>query len=293
MMHLLIQRILSNGFVVTDGAWGTQMQAQGLEPGELPDHWNLLYPDRVLKVARSYVEAGSQAILSNTFGGTRLNLERYGLAAETVAINREGASISREAAGGQAFVFASMGPTGKMLATGEVSTAELEAAFKEQAFALAEGGADAIVVETMSDPTEAAVAVRAAASTDLPVVACMVFGAGKNKDRTMMGTTPEQAVEILSEAGADVIGSNCGQGIEGFVPICKRLNAVSDKPVWIKANAGNPEMVDGQIVYRTTPDDFVRYVEPLIQSGASFIGGCCGTSPEFIQAVRQKVDQFR
>ena len=150
-------------------------------------------------------------------------------------------------------------------------------------------GADGIAIETMSDPAEAALAVAAAHETGLPVVACMTFGAGAKQDRTMMGTTPEQAAEQLSAAGADVIGSNCGQGIAGMVEICRRLHAATDRPIWIKANAGLPEIVDGKTFYRQTPAEFAAYVPQLLAAGATFLGGCCGTTPEFIRAVAEKL----
>ncbi len=288
-MNPLIQALIADGPSVTDGAWGTQLQAQGLEPGDCPDEWNLSHPDRVEAVARAYAEAGSQIVLTNTFGASRLCLEKFGLADQAADINREGAKISKQAVSDQAKVFASIGPTGKLIVMGQTTEDELKAVFAEQAEALAEGGADAIVVETMSDPVEAGIAIAAARETGLPVVGCMVFDAGKNQDRTMMGTTPEQAAEALTSAGADVIGSNCGQGIAGFVDICKRLKAASDRPVWIKANAGMPEIVDGKVMYQTPPEEFASYVPALVEAGASFIGGCCGTNPDFIRAVRQQL----
>ncbi|MEK7750317.1 MAG: homocysteine S-methyltransferase family protein [Acidobacteriota bacterium] len=150
---------------------------------------------------------------------------------------------------------------------------------------MAEGGADALVVETMSDLAEAKIALEAAKSTGLPVVACMVFDTGRNKDRTMMGATPEQAAGELAACGADVVGANCGVGIESYIAICRRLKAATGRPIWIKANAGLPELVGGKTVWKMTPEAFAGFVPQLIQAGASFIGGCCGTSPEFIRAV--------
>ena len=143
----------------------------------------------------------------------------------------------------------------------------------------------------MSDPDEAKLAVEAAKTTGLPVVGCMVFDTGPDNDRTMMGTSPEDSVEILTAAGADVIGSNCGQGITGFVKICSRLRAATDLPLWIKGNAGLPQMVDGQTVYEQTPEEFADEIPPLVEAGANFIGGCCGTTPDFIRAVATKLGQ--
>jgi methionine synthase I (cobalamin-dependent) len=285
-MHPLIQSLIANGPAITDGAWGTQLQARGLPVGDFPDLWNLRHPEKVTEVAAAYVQAGSQIILTNTFGANRLRLAENGAADQAREINRAGVAISMQAAAAKAKVFASIGPTGKMLVAGEITEEELQEVFSEQAQAIADAGADAIVVETMADLAEAQIAVRAAKATGLPVVGCMVFDSGKDKDRTLMGVTPELAAKGLSEAGADVIGANCGQGVAGFVAICRRLRAATDLPVWIKANAGLPEMVDGKTVYRTTPAEFAGFRAELVKSGANFLGGCCGTSPDFIRALR-------
>lgn len=290
-MHPLIIELLAHGPVVTDGAWGTQLQARGLAIGEFPDAWNLTQPGRVEEVARAYVEAGSRVILTNTFGANRLRLAEAGLADQAVEINRLGVEISKRAAGAGVKVFASIGPSGKMLMSGEVTADDLRAAFEEQAQALAAGGADALVVETMSDLEEATIAVTAALATGLPVVASMVFDSGRDQDRTMMGLTPAQAAQGLDAAGADVIGSNCGQGIAAFLNICRRMRAGTDKPIWIKANAGLPELVDGRAVYRVTPESFARHVPALLEAGAKFIGGCCGASPEFIREITIRLAQ--
>ncbi len=284
-MHPLIAHLLAGGPVITDGAWGTQLQALGLGLGDFPDAWNLEHPRKVAEVARGYVEAGSRVILTNTFGANRIRLAEQGLADKVEPINRAGVEISREAAGDRAKVFASIGPSGKLLMNGDIDAEALERAFAEQARALAQGGADALVVETMSDLEEARLAVGAARKTGLPVVACMVFDSGKAKDRTMMGQTPEQVASALTEAGADVIGANCGQGIAGFVALCERLHAATPQPIWIKANAGLPVVVDGQPRYQVTPDEFAGYLAALLAAGAAFAGGCCGTNPPFIRAL--------
>ena len=290
-MHAVIRQLQARGPVITDGAWGTQLQARGLGLGEFPDAWNLSHPRRVAEVARSYVEAGSQIILTNTFGANRVRLTEQGLAHKAEQINRWGVEISFEAAAGRAQVFASIGPSGKLLLNGDITAEELETAFSEQAQALARAGAHGLVIETMSDLGEARLAVKAARQTGLPVVACMVFDSGKTKDRTMMGQTPEQCARSLSEAGADVIGANCGQGIAGFVEICRRLRSATDRPVWIKANAGLPCVVDGKAQYRVTPEEFCSFVPALVNAGANFIGGCCGTSPDFISAICRNLQQ--
>jgi len=269
-MHDTIKNLLNERPVITDGAWGTELQKKGLKPGESPEALNLENPEIVEAVAASYVEAGSRIIITNTFGGTRFTLERHGLADKVGEINKAGAEISKRAAGEKTLVFASVGPTGKMLMMGDVTEEELFDAFTEQAQAL----------------EEAKIALKACKATGLPVVASMVYDAGDDFDRTMMGATVEQATQELTDAGADVIGSNCGQGIEGFVKLCAKMKANTDLPVWIKGNAGLPEMVDGKTVYKTTPEEFASFVQPLLNEGADFIGGCCGTNPDFIRAVK-------
>ena len=290
-MHPLIEKLISNGPVVTDGAWGTQMQARGLPSGECPDGWNLSHPEAVEEIPRAYVEAGSQVVLTNTFRGNRIALAGAGLADRVDELNRSGAAISKRAAGDRAAVFGSIGPSGKMLCMGEIPHDELRDVFSQQANALAGGGADAIVVETMGDLDEAILAVEAAKATGLPVVGCMCFDSGAELDRTMMGVTPEQAASGLVAAGADVVGANCGQGIEGYVAIGRRLAAACMLPVWIKANAGIPKVVGTETVYETTPEQFSARASDLAAAGVSFIGGCCGTSPEFIAALRRELAQ--
>ncbi len=288
-MHAFLQHLLAGGPVLTDGAWGTELQARGLTSDDFPDAWNLSHPERVTEVARAYVEAGSRIILTNTFGANRLRLAGHGLADRVAEINRRGVEISKTAAAGRAAVFASIGPTGKMLMTGETTPEELRAVFTEQAQAIAAASPDGIVIETMSDLDEVLPALAAAKATGLPVVACMVFDAGKDKDRTMMGATPERVAEALTAAGADVVGANCGVGIERYVPVCVRLKAATDRPIWIKANAGLPAMVEGRVVYRTTPEEFASHVPALVAAGASFIGGCCGSNPDFIRAAKRRL----
>ncbi|MGA2660083.1 MAG: homocysteine S-methyltransferase family protein [Verrucomicrobiota bacterium] len=290
-MHPLIQQLLAQGPVITDGAWGTELQARGLSLGEFPDAWNLTHPERVAEVARAYVEAGSQIILTNTFGANRIRLGDHAAAGNVPEINRRGVEISRAAAAGRARVFASIGPTGKLLMSGDVTRDALRDAFAEQASALAEAGADGLVVETMSDLDEAVLAIEAARQTGLPVVACMVFDSGKDKDRTMMGTTPEQAAKTLTQAGAEVIGANCGQGIAGFVALARRLRAATGCPLWLKPNAGLPIMVDGRAQYNAAPEEFAGYVPQLVELGAAFVGGCCGTRPDFVTAIRRQLNR--
>ena len=284
----VIQQLLAAAPVITDGAWGTELQARGLAAGEPADLWNLSHPGEVEAVARAYVEAGSRIILTNTFRANRIALERCAERERIADINRAGVEISRRGAAGRALVLASIGPSGKLLAAEEIDVQHLEVAFAEQARALADAGADGLVVETMADLIEAKIAVTAALTTGLPVVACMVFDSGKNKDRTMMGVSPQQAAKELTAAGAHVIGANCGVGIETAVAICERLRAATDRPIWIKPNAGLPELVNGEMVYRMQPETFAEFLPRLVAAGAGFVGGCCGTTPRFIHALSRR-----
>jgi methionine synthase I (cobalamin-dependent) len=284
-----LERLLAGGPVVTDGAWGSQFLQLGLDPGELGETWNLTHPERVEAIPRAYVEAGSQVVLTNTFMANRITLASHGLEDKIRKFNEQAVAISKRAADRKASVFGSLGPTGKLLVTGDVTGDQLKEAFREQAGILAEAGADAIVIETMADLTETVLAVQAAKETGLDVVACMAYASGKKKDRTMMGVTPEQAATALAEAGADVIGANCGQGITGYIEVCRRMRAVTGQPLWIKPNAGLPELVEGNAVYRTTPEEFASQVPALLDAGANFVGGCCGTTPDFIRAVVAQV----
>jgi methionine synthase I (cobalamin-dependent) len=233
----LLREWLAGGPLIADGAWGTELQPRGLEPGAAPDTWNLTHPGRVEAVARAYAEAGSQVILTNTF---RANV--IAMKGELDAINRAGVAISKRAAAGRALVFASIGPTGKSLMTGAIRAQQARAAFDAQAAALAAAGADALLVETMSDIEEARLAVAAGKSTELPVIVSFAFDSGKNKHRPMMGASPEAESAAMVEAGADAVGANRGVGVEYAAAICRRLRAACNVPIRIKPNAGLPKM---------------------------------------------------
>lgn len=278
-------RWIASGPVLADGAWGTELQGRGLGPGACGDEWNLLYPDLVAEVARSYVEAGSRVILTNTFRANPISLAAFNLEGKAAAINQAGVRISKKAAKGKALVFASIGPSGKILMAGGVTEQELAGAFSAQASALAQERPDALLIETMTDLAEARLALASARATGIPVIISFVFDSGKNKDRTMMGSTPEQVAQEMAAAGADGVGANCGLTIEQLLPVCRRLRAATRLPIWIKPNAGQPELVGGEAVYRARPEEFARGVPQISDAGANFIGGCCGTNPLFIRAA--------
>lgn len=284
-MSSLLVELLAQRPVLLDGAWGTQLQLRGLPVGACPELWNLDHPDRVEAVARAYVEAGSRIVLTNTFGGNRYTLAQHGLADRVAEVNRAGAAISKRAAGSRAAVFGSIGPTGKMLLMGEVTEEELAETFLEQALALQDGGADGIVLETFADLAEAQAGLRAAREAGLPVAVSFAYLYGERQDRTMMGVTPAEQVAGLPEA--DILGANCGPGVEPYLEVCRQLRAATSKPLWIKPNAGLPRLVDGQAVYDMQPGPFAAQAIRLREAGADFIGGCCGTTPDFIRALRQ------
>lgn len=275
---------LSAGVMISDGAWGTQLQVRGLPLGTTPDAWNLIHPDKVEEVARAYADAGSQVILTNTFRATSIAMPGTS-EADLDAINRAGVAISRRGAADRALVFASIGPTGKILMSGEVTVEQVSATFAAQANSLAASGADALLIETMSDIDEARLAVEAAKQTGLPVLVSFAFDTGKNKDRTMMGATPETVAEAMVAAGADALGANCGVGVETSVPICARLHAACNLPIWMKPNAGLPKMEGTAIRYETSAEYFASHFVSLRDAGASFVGSCCGSTPDFIRAL--------
>lgn len=287
-MTSITEKILNGRILVSDGAWGTFLQQKGLAPGECPELWNLTHEQEVFEIAQSYIDAGSDMIETNSFGGSRFKLEAYGLADKVYEINKAAAKISRKAAGPDRHVLGSIGPTGKMIVMGDVTYEEFYEAFKQQAIALADGGADAIVVETMSDMEEAIAAVKAALDhTRCEVICTMTFEkSAEDTYHTMMGVTPAQMTKELTAAGAHIIGANCGNGIENMIGIVKEIRKVNKSiPILVHANAGAPVYQDGKTIFPETPEQMVRFVKTLTDAGANIVGGCCGTTPEHIRKI--------
>lgn len=293
-MQRITEEIRLKKIMISDGAWGTFLQEKGLSAGECPESWNLTHRSEVLDIARRYIEAGADMIETNSFGANRLKLAHYGLADKTAEINEAAASISREAAGPDRHVIASIGPTGRILMMGDTTEQELYEAFAEQARALETGGADACCIETMSALDEALTAVRAVKeTTGLEIITTFTFEKKTARFFTMMGVTPGAMAEALIAAGADIIGTNCGNGMERMVEIVKEIREVDRNiPVLVHANAGLPEVVEGGVRFPETPEMMAAFVPALIEAGANVIGGCCGTTPEHITAIRCQASRF-
>ena len=288
----IVDAARSGKILISDGAWGTMLQQKGLKPGECPELWCVNRPDDVRGIADSYIKAGSDMVQANSFGGNCYKLEHYGLQDRAAEINEAAAKISRAAAGESNWVIASVGPTGKMLVIEEVTEGEMYDAFKTQAMALERGGADAICIETMSDIEEACIAIRAAKeNTALEVICTFAFERTIHGDyKTMMGVSPDDAVKAAVEAGADIIGTNCGNGFERMIEIVSQMREINQEiPILVHANAGLPTFVDGKDVFPETPEDMARMMSKIISAGANIIGGCCGTTPAHIKAMKSAI----
>ena len=272
--------------LIADGAAGTMLQRAGLPAGMAPERWNLENPDGVRDLYRGYVAAGADIILTNTFGGTSVRLKREGLGDKVVEINKAAATLAREIAGEDILIAGDMGPTGEMLVPlGTLAYEDAVAAFAEQAGALAEGGVDVILIETMSDLNEVKAAVEGTRqATDLPIMTTMSFD---TKGRTMMGVKPEKAAKTLYDMGVTVIGANCGRTLtETLAAVLKMRAAVPDAILMAKPNAGLPHIEGGDLVYDVTPDIMAEYAQRFVaEAGVKIFGGCCGSTPEHIAAI--------
>lgn len=287
-MGKILDKLAEGKVLVSDGAWGTFLHMKGLKADECPESWNLERPEDVLDIAGSYVEAGAHMILTNSFGASPLKLEGYGLEGKAFELNRSAAELSKRAAGDRALVLGSVGPTGKMVMMGEASALEVFNGFLEQVKGLAEGGADGIVIETMTDPEEARLAIEAARKVSGMDIAC-TFTFTRNQDgayRTIMGTDVEAYLEMARSAGADIIGANCGNGTAGMIEIVREIRALDpDIPVLVHANAGLPVYQDGKTVFPESAPEMASQIKELVRAGANIVGGCCGTTPEHIRQI--------
>ncbi|MEA5114839.1 MAG: homocysteine S-methyltransferase family protein [Geobacteraceae bacterium] len=273
--------------LVLDGAKGTMLQERGLRPGQSPEEMNLTAPDVVQAVHLEYRQAGADIIVTNTFGGNREKLSHYGLEGRIREINRSGVALARKAGGPSAYVAASMGPTGLFVEPlGDISFDRMSAVFREQAEILMEAGADLFTLETFLDIKEiraAIIAIRELSPT-IPVISMLTFD---DKGRSVLGTPPEAAAITLEAVGANIIGSNCGLGVAGIHEILKSMRQVTNLPLIAQANAGLPILKDGKTVFPGTPEEMTTYHDRFVELGVRIIGGCCGTTPRHISAIRQ------
>jgi 5-methyltetrahydrofolate--homocysteine methyltransferase len=283
--------------LLCDGAMGTQLQAAGLKPGECGDAWNLEYPEKVLAIQKAYTLAGSDCITTNTFGACRLSLAHRGYGDQVAEINRAAVRIARDALDDkEGFVLGDIGPFGGLLEPyGTVKAEDVRRAFDEQAKALIEEGADAIIIETQTDLAELGLAIDAALEAGaLCVISSMAFDVTRDGTdaRTMMGITPEQAAEFIQSRGAHVVSTNCGTGVDAVwaAKILRRYRSVCDLPVMAQPNLGKPEVRGSEAVYQETPEDIAGGLDELLGAGARIVGACCGSTPEHIRWLRQQLD---
>ena len=284
-----------------DGAMGTQLMLAGLEQGGCGEAWNLTHPDRVLAIQRRYAEAGSDCILTNTFGGSRIMLNRHGSADKVAEINAAGVRIVRDAfaaAGRDGYVIGDVGPFGGLMEPyGEFSEDQVRDAFNEQAKALVEAGADAVIIETQTSLEELGLGIDAAKQAGAPcIIGSMAYDVTLDGEtfRTMMGIDPERAAEFMAERGAHVVALNCGtrMDMERAREAVRRYRQTTALPVMAQPNAGQPTLVNMKIHYDETPEQMVRGVVPLLEAGANIIGACCGSTPEHIRAFRAAMDEY-
>lgn len=295
-MISLMDRITKGEILVSDGAMGSLLMAKGLESGACPESFNLSNIEILEEIATLYLEAGAEIIQTNTFGGSPLKLSNYSLEEKTEEINSRAVLAVKKNVKGRAYVSASCGPCGKILKPyGDTEPEDIYNSFHRQLKALIESGADIICVETMTDVKESVLAIQAARSisSSIPIIATMTFDKTPRGFYTVMGIDIRYAAEELEKNGADIIGSNCGNGIENMIFIAREFKKSSELPLIIQANAGIPELRDGVPYYPETPEFMAQKGKELVEEGVSIIGGCCGTTPDHISAIRRMVDSYK
>ncbi len=282
-----------------DGAMGTQLMIAGLEQGACGEAWNLSAPDKVLEIQRRYADAGSDCIITNTFGGSRIMLRRHGSADNVTAINAAAVDIARRAFGDrEGYVLGDIGPFGGLMEPyGEFTEAEVLEAFREQAKALVDAGADAIIIETQTGLEELGLAIRASKEAGAKcIIGSLAYDVTLDGStfRTMMGVDPERAAEFMQESGADIVALNCGTGMDMVwaKEAVQRYKEATGLPVMAQPNAGLPRLENMKVVYDETPEQMVQGVVPLLEAGANIIGGCCGSTPDHIRAFRKAIDTY-
>lgn len=285
-----VHALLNDPPLLWDGGMGTMLIARGMKTGEVPELWNIERPDQIRDIHKEYFDAGARAGQSNTFGGHPIKLRMNGLENRVHDLNKEGVLRVREVAPVECFAIGDIGPSGAMLPpVGDADEAEVRDGFRVQALALKDGGADALHIETMFDLTEMLLAVEAASETKLPVIASMTFQNSKRGMFTMMGVSPQKAMDALNDAGVVAVGANCSVGPKEMVPLVAELKRYTNLPIIAQPNAGEPRVEDDKTVYDMKPAEFASYAVPLVRTGASIIGGCCGTTPAFIREMAKEL----
>jgi 5-methyltetrahydrofolate--homocysteine methyltransferase len=298
-MKKSLLEILKERPLLGDGAMGTQLMFAGLEQGGCGEAWNITHPEKVLAIQRRYAEAGSDCILTNTFGGSRIMLNRHGCRDKVVEVNQAAVRAAREAFGDrEGYVIGDIGPFGGLMEPyGDFTEAQVREAFSEQAQALVDAGADAIIIETQTGLEELGIAIQAAKQAGAPcVIGSMAYDVTLDGStfRTMMGIDPERAAEFMEEQGADIVALNCGTGMDMLRArdAVLRYKGVTSLPIMAQPNAGLPKLIEMKVVYDETPQDMVSGVVPLLEAGANIVGACCGSTPDHIRAFRAEIDQY-
>jgi 5-methyltetrahydrofolate--homocysteine methyltransferase len=298
-MKKFLQEAILERPLLCDGAMGTQLMLAGLEQGNCGEAWNLTHPERVLGIQKRYVEAGSDCLLTNTFGGSRIMLTRHGEGDHVVAINKAGVEIARRAFGDRdGYVIGDMGPFGGLMEPyGDFTEAQVRGAFEEQAGALVKGGADAIIIETQTSLEELGIGIESAQKAGARcIIGSMAYDVTLDGStfRTMMGVEPEQAADFMEKHGAHIVALNCGTRMDMVraLTAVQRYKSVTRLPVMVQPNAGQPKLVQMKVVYDETPDQMVKDLLPILKAGANIVGACCGSTPEHIRAFRKTMDQY-
>lgn len=294
-MNTILEKLKSKEILTVDGAWGTMLQQAGLKSGECPELWNLEHKDKVLSIAQQYAGLGVDILETNSFGGTRIKLKEFGMEEKAFEMNKSAAVLSSQAALPGQIVLGSMGPTGKLLMMGEVTGEEIYEAFSEQARALEEGGASAVIIETMTDLEEALIAIRAVQeNTKLEIIASFTFNhTPAGGYRTLMGQSSQQVIEAVLDKGVQIAGTNCGFGLKEMIPLVREIHAAFPQlPLFANANAGIPLVEGGIVKYPDTPEIMSGMIPELMEAGARIIGGCCGTTPEHIEKIMQAIKTY-
>ena len=298
-MKKLLQDVIRERPLLGDGAMGTELMIAGLEQGNCGEAWNLTHPERVLAIQRRYAAAGSECLITNTFGGSRIMLNRHSEADHVVEVNKAGVTIARQAFGDQeGYVLGDIGPFGGLLEPfGDFTESQVRSAIEEQAAALVDAGADAVIIETQTSLEELLIGIRASQAAGAKcIIGSMAFDVTLDGStfRTMMGIEPERAAEFMEGNGAHIVALNCGTGMEmeRARDAVERYKNVTSLPVMVQPNAGKPQLINMKVVYDETPEQMVKGLIPLLRAGANIVGSCCGSTPEHIRAFRKVMDEF-